>query len=40
MVHVKSILEKALHTQIDLVRYRKQMNPFLKQRIEEDVIYV
>jgi len=40
MVHVKSILEKALHTQVDLVRYRKQMNPFLKQRIEQDVIYV
>jgi uncharacterized protein len=40
MVHLKEQLEKAFQTQVDLVRYRKQMNAFLKQRIDKEAEYV
>lgn len=40
MVHLKEQLEKAFQTQVDLVRYRKQMNAFLKERIETEAVYV
>jgi uncharacterized protein len=40
MVHLKEQLEKAFQAQVDLVRYRKQMNAFLKQRIENEAEYV
>jgi uncharacterized protein len=39
MVHLKEQLEKAFQTQVDLVRYRKQMNAFLKERIEKEAVY-
>jgi uncharacterized protein len=40
MVHLKEQLEKAFQAQVDLVRYRKQMNAFLKQRIDNEAEYV
>ena len=40
MVHIKEELEKLFSTSIDIVRIRDKMNPFLKNRIEEDAIYV
>lgn len=40
MVHLREQLEKAFQAQIDLVRYRKQMNAFLKQRIDTEAEYV
>jgi uncharacterized protein len=39
MVHLKEQLENAFQTQVDLVRYRKQMNAFLKERIEKEAVY-
>ncbi len=40
MVHLKESLEELFHCPVDLIRYREQMNGFLKRRIEQDVIYV
>lgn len=40
MVHIKEVLEEALHEHVDLVHYRERMNTFLKSRIDRDVIYV
>ncbi len=40
LVHIKEELEKILHQRVDIVRKRENMNPFLKKRIERDVIYV
>lgn len=40
LVHIKDELEHELHKNIDIVRKREKMNPYLKKRIEKDVIYV
>jgi len=40
MVHIKDELEKLMSTHIDIVRVRDKMNPFLKNRIEKEAIYV
>ncbi|MFA7091215.1 MAG: nucleotidyltransferase domain-containing protein [Arcobacteraceae bacterium] len=40
MVHIKEELEKLMSTHIDIVRVRDKMNPFLKNRIEKEAIYV
>ena len=40
MVHLKEELEKLLGSQVDLVRYRKRMNPYLKRRIDREARYV
>jgi uncharacterized protein len=40
MVHLKEELERALHTHVDIVRYRPKMNAFLKQRIDSEAVYV
>lgn len=40
MVHIKEELEKLMSTPIDLVRVRDKMNPFLKNRIDKEAIYV
>ncbi|MEM6447420.1 MAG: nucleotidyltransferase family protein [Cyanobacteria bacterium J06642_2] len=40
MVHLKDYLQNTLHIPVDIVRYRQQMNPFLKQRIDREAIYV
>jgi predicted nucleotidyltransferase len=40
LVGIKQELEELLERQVDIVRYRQEMNPFLKQRIEQEAIYV
>ncbi|VGO19047.1 nucleotidyltransferase family protein [Pontiella sulfatireligans] len=40
MVHLKDELKNLLNTEIDIVRKRPTMNPFLKKRIEQDAVYV
>ena len=40
LVHMKDELEKLFNTKIDIVRYRKRMNKFLKKHIDEEAIYV
>ena len=40
MVHVKELLEEAFHSPVDVIRYREQMNPFLKKRIDREAVYV
>ncbi len=39
-VHIKEALEEALNMRVDLVRYREQMNTYLKARIEKEAVYV
>jgi predicted nucleotidyltransferase len=39
MIGIKQDLEALLGRSVDVVRYRKDMNPFLKQRIEQEAIY-
>lgn len=39
LVGIKQELEQLLDRPVDIVRYRPGMNPFLKQRIEEEAIY-
>ncbi len=40
MVAIKEELEDLFHTSVDLVRYRERMNSFLKNRIDQEVLYV
>jgi uncharacterized protein len=40
LVHIKDQIELRLHRHVDIVRVRDKMNPFLKQKIEEEGIYV
>ncbi len=40
MVGIKQELEQLLQCQVDIVRYQDGMNPFLKQRIDQEAIYV
>ena len=40
MVHIKESLEDDLRCPVDVVRFRQQMNPFLKSRIEKEAVYV
>lgn len=40
LVAIKQELEDLLGQPVDIVRYRERMNPFLKQRIEQEAIYV
>ena len=40
LVHIKEELQKLLSSSIDIVRIRKQMNPYLKNRIDKEAIYV
>jgi predicted nucleotidyltransferase len=40
LVHLKQEIEQALHRNVDIVRVRDKMNPFLKKRIEEEGIHV
>ena len=40
LVHIKEELEKQIHLKIDVVRLREGMNPFLKNRIKKEAIYV
>jgi uncharacterized protein len=40
MVHMKADLEKLLGVPVDLIRLHKHMNVFLKNRIDDEAIYV
>lgn len=40
IVHIKMDLEELFAKKVDIVRMRKSMNPFLRQRIESEAIYV
>ena len=39
-VRLKAELENLFGKEVDVIRYRDSMNPYLKGRIERDVIYV
>lgn len=36
---IKNDLEERLHRSVDIVTYRENMNPFLKKRIDKEVVY-
>ena len=40
LIGIKQDLEERLHYPIDIVSYRKNMNQFLKNRIDHEAIYV
>ncbi|GJQ49948.1 hypothetical protein KsCSTR_08990 [Candidatus Kuenenia stuttgartiensis] len=40
MVHIKEEIESRVRKQVDIVRMREKMNPFLKERIEKEGVYV
>ena len=39
-VRLKAELENLFGKKVDVIRYRNSMNPYLKARIDRDVIYV
>jgi len=39
-VHLKEELEQYFNKHVDVVRYREKMNPYLKDRINSEAIYV
>ena len=40
LIGIKQELEAVLHRPVDVVRYRENMNAFLKRRIRQKAIYV
>jgi predicted nucleotidyltransferase len=40
LVGIKQELEEMLHQPVDVVRYRARMNAYLRQRIEQEAVYV
>jgi predicted nucleotidyltransferase len=40
LVHIKEELSQLFATSVDIVRVREKMNPFLKNRINQEAIYV
>lgn len=40
LVHIKEEIEKRVRARVDIIRLREKMNPYLRERIERDVIYV
>lgn len=40
LIGIKQDLEEQLHRPVDIVRYRKNMNKFLKGRIDNEAVYV
>lgn len=40
LVHIKDDLERLLRKNVDIIRTREKMNPYLKKRIEKDAVYV
>ncbi len=40
MVHIKELLEAAMHCHVEIVRYRDRMNAFLKRQIDKEAVYV
>ena len=40
MVHIKEDIECRVKKHVDIIRIREKMNPYLRQRIEKDAVYV
>lgn len=40
IMDIKEFLENILECSVDIVRFRPNMNPFLKQQIENEGIYI
>lgn len=40
LVGIKNELEERLQKSVDVITYRKNMNPFLKNRIDGEAVYV
>ena len=40
LIGIKQDLEDTLHTRVDVISYREQMNTFLKNRIDKESLYV
>lgn len=40
LVHIKEELEALFNKPVDIVRNRKNMNPYLKKRVDRDAQYV
>jgi len=40
IVHAKNLLQELFHTNVDLIRYRERMNPYLKNNIENEAVFV
>jgi uncharacterized protein len=40
LIGIKQELEAVLQRPVDVVRYRENMNAFLKQRIQQEAVYV
>ena len=40
LIGIKQDLEALFNMPVDIVRYRKNMNKYLKQRIDSDAVYV
>ncbi len=40
LVHIKEELEEKCNTTVDIVHYREKMNPFLKNRIDQEAVYI
>ena len=40
LVHIKNALEALFHSPVDIIRYRETMNPYLKNNIEQEAVYV
>ncbi len=40
VIHIKNDLEKQLKLPVDIVRLRKNMNPLLRRRIDQEAFYV
>ncbi|MEK6540468.1 MAG: nucleotidyltransferase domain-containing protein [Deltaproteobacteria bacterium] len=40
LVHIKENIESLVRKHVDIVRIREKMNPFLKERIEKEGVYV
>ena len=40
LVHIKEDIEEMVRKHVDIVRVRDKMNPFLRERIEKEGLYV
>jgi predicted nucleotidyltransferase len=40
LVHLKEDLKNLFHANVDIIRVRDKMNPYLKKIIDKDAIYV
>ena len=40
LIAIKQELEENLGFEVDIVRYRKKMNPYLKKHIDNEAVYV